>query len=318
MYKVAIIGAGQLGSRHLQGLKVAASPLEITVMDSNEDSLNVAKERYDTVTAIGEKSISYVTSIEELPTELDLVVIATGSKPRSAIVHSLLNHTEVKYLVLEKVLFPTLVEYGQIARLLKEKDVRCWVNCPRRMFGSYKQIKELIDTSQPVYITKADEDWGLCCNSIHMIDIFMYLTGETTYTIETKWLNNKIEESKRGGYIEMTGKLEVTTPKGNVLTLISEKNFDGEKNFMIENGNDMYVISEGGGRWSLNGEEHQYMMPYQSQLTGVLADEILKTGGCSLTPYAVSAEYHKPFIEAVLQKYNSIQETPDNKLLPIT
>ena len=318
MYKVAIIGAGQLGSRHLQGLKVAASPLEITVMDSNEDSLKIAKERYDAVAAIGEKSISYITSVEELPTELDLVVIATGSKPRAAIVYSLLNHTEVKYLVLEKVLFPTLVEYGQIARLLKEKGVRCWVNCPRRMFGSYKQIKELIDASQPVYMTKADEDWGLCCNTIHMIDIFMYLTGETTYTIETKCLNNKIEESKRGGYIEMTGKLEVTTPKGNVLTLISEKNFDGEKNFMIENGDDMYVISEGGGRWSLNGEEHQYIMPYQSQLTGVLADEILRTGGCSLTPYSVSSAYHKPFIEAMLAKYNAIMETPDNKLLPIT
>ena len=318
MYKVAIIGAGQLGSRHLQGLKVAASPLEITVMDSNEDSLKVAKERYDAVAAIGEKSISYITSVEELPSELDLVVIATGSRPRAAIVLSLLNHSEVKYLVLEKVLFPTLVEYGQIARLIKEKDVRCWVNCPRRMFGSYKQIKELIDTSKPVYMTKADEDWGLCCNSIHMIDIFMYLTGEVSYTVETKWLNEKIEESKRGGYIEMTGKLEITTPKGSILTLISEKDFTGEKNFMIENGDNMYVISEGGGHWSLNREEHQYAMPYQSQLTGVLADEILKTGGCSLTPFAVSADFHKPFIEAVLAKYNSIQGTPDNKLLPIT
>ena len=318
MYKVAIIGAGQLGSRHLQGLKVAASPLEITVMDSNEDSLKVAKERYDAVTAIGEKSISYVTSVDELPSELDLVVIATGSKPRAAIVQSLLNHSDVKYLVLEKVLFPTLVEYGQIARLLKEKGVHCWVNCPRRMFGSYKQIKELIDTSIPVYMTKADEDWGLCCNSIHMIDIFMYLTGEVSYTVETKWLNKKIEESKRGGYIEMTGKLEITTPKGSILTLISEKDFTGEKNFMIENGDNMYVISEGGGHWSLNGEDHQYAMPYQSQLTGVLADEILKTGECSLTPFAVSVDYHRPFIEAVLAKYNSIQGTPDNKLLPIT
>ncbi len=49
MFNVAIIGAGQLGSRHLQGLKLSSSPLSITVMDSNDESLRVAKERYDVV-----------------------------------------------------------------------------------------------------------------------------------------------------------------------------------------------------------------------------------------------------------------------------
>ena len=318
MYKVAAIGAGQLGSRHLQGLKLASSSLSITVMDSNEESLYVAKERYDVVSPIGEKTINYVNSIDKLPSELDLVIVATGSKPRAAIVQTLLNHATVKYLVLEKVLFPSLDDYDNVARLLKDKGVRCWVNCPRRMFGLYKQIKETIDITRTVYMTKADEDWGLCCNAIHMIDIFLYLTEETTYSIETRFLNDEVEESKRGGYIEMTGKLKVTTPKGNELTLISEKDFEGEKAFMIQNNHDMYVISEGGGKWSLNGNTYYYSMPYQSQLSGLLADEILVTGGCSLTPYELSASYHKPFIEAMLAKYNDIMGTPDNKILPIT
>lgn len=318
MYQVAIIGAGQLGSRHLQGLKLASSPLSITVMDSNDESLNVAKERYDAVSPIGEKNINYVNSIDKLPLELDLVIIATGSKPRAAIVQSLFNHATVKYLVLEKVLFPSLADYNNVGRLLKDKGVRCWVNCPRRMFGMYKQIKETIDPTKPIYMTNADEDWGLCCNAIHMIDIFLYLTEETSYTVETKFLNDKIEDSKRGGYIEMTGTLKVTTSKGNELTLISEKDFKGEKIFMIENDHNMFVISEGEGKWSMNGNTNQYSMPYQSQLTGVLADELLKTGGCSLTPFNKSVEYHKPFIEAMLAKYNAIKGTPDNKILPIT
>jgi len=317
MFKVAVIGAGQLGSRHLQGLKGAASPLAITVMDSSQDSLKISKERYEAIPAVGEKTIDYVTSIQELPSELDLVIIATGSKPRAAIVKSLLNYASVKYLVLEKVLFPVLEEYSEIATLLNEKQVRCWVNCPRRMFGMYKHIKEMIDTSKPIYMTNADENWGLCCNAIHMIDLFLYLNGETTYTVETKWLNDSIEESKRGGYIEMTGTLKVSTPKGNELTLISENDFTGEKNFLIENGDDLYTVTEGEG-YLLHNQKYDYNMPYQSQLTGVLADEILKTGGCSLTPFKLSSTYHKPFIEAMLAKYNEIMITPDNKLLPIT
>jgi hypothetical protein len=228
-----------------------------------------------------------------------------------------LNNSAVKYLVLEKVLFPVLNEYKEIETLLKEKNVRSWVNCPRRMYGMYKQIKETIDISKPLYMTNAEEDWGLCCNAIHMIDLFLYLTEETYYTVETKYLNSEIEDSKRGGYIEMTGILKISTPKGNELTLISEKDFKGEKNFLIENGDNLYSISEGVG-YCLQNKEYKYAMPYQSQLTGVLADEILKTGGCSLTPYSFSALYHKPFIEAMLAKYNTIQKTPDNKLLPIT
>lgn len=317
MYKVAIIGAGQLGSRHLQGLKGAASPLAITVMDSSVESLKMSKERYDSISAVGEKSINYVTTMNDLPAELDIVIIATGSKPRAAIIKSLLDHSSVQFLVLEKVLFPTLSDYDDISRLLKEKKVRCWVNCPRRMFGMFKQISETINTSIPVYMTYAGDNWGLCCNAIHMIDIFMYLTGEKTFAVETKWLNSDIEESKRSGYIEMTGTLKVTTEKGNELTLISENNFTGEKNFLIENGDNLYSIFEGKG-FKLNNREYEYAMPYQSQLTGLLVDELLKTGGCSLSPFELSVSYHKPFIKAMLAKYNELKENSNNKLLPIT
>ena len=318
MYKVAVIGAGQLGSRHLQGLKGAESPLSITVMDNSKESMQASNERYETITAVREKTIEYVTSIQELPKELDLVIIATGSRPRAAIVKSLLEYASVRYLVLEKVLFPVLNEYEEIESVLRAKQVRCWVNCPRRMFGMYKQIKETIDISKPIYMTNADEDWGLCCNAIHMIDLFLYLTEETSYKVETRLLNKKIEDSKRGGYIEMTGTLRITSPKGNELTLISEKDFKGEKHFMVENGDNMYIIFEGEGSWYYQNQKSDYAIPYQSQLTGILSDEILKTGGCSLTPYLLSSLYHKPFIEALLAKYNEIKGTPDNKLLPIT
>lgn len=317
MFKVAIIGAGQLGSRHLQGLKGAASPLAITVMDSSQESLKISNERFDAIPAVGDKTINYATTIQELPTDLDLVIVATGSKPRASIVKALLDHSSVRYLVLEKVLFPVLDEYQEITKQINAKQVRCWVNCPRRMFGMYKHIKEMIDTSKPIYMTYANENWGLCCNAIHMIDIFLYLNGETTYTVETNWLNDNIEHSKRGGYIEMTGTLKVRTPKGNELTLISEDNFTGEKNYLIENGENMFTVSEGDGFW-LHDKNYEYAMPYQSQLTGLLADELLKTGGCSLSPFDLSVAYHKPFIKAMLQKYNELTGNENNKLLPIT
>ena len=141
LYNIAIIGTGQLGSRHLQGLKTASSALTITVVDSSDESLKIAKERYNAVDEIGEKTIQYVKNIESLPAQLDLVIIATNSKSRALIVKRLLTHSSVKYLILEKVLFTQLSDYEEIGVLLKKKNVQCWVNCPRRMFGSYSMIK---------------------------------------------------------------------------------------------------------------------------------------------------------------------------------
>ena len=45
MFKILLIGAGQLGSRHLQGLLKFQKKQFIYVLDRSEDSLTVAKKR---------------------------------------------------------------------------------------------------------------------------------------------------------------------------------------------------------------------------------------------------------------------------------
>ena len=317
MYNVAIIGAGQLGSRHLQGLKGAASPLSITVVDSSEASLKVAEEHYESVSAVGEKSVQFTTTMNQLSKELDLVIVSTSSRPRADIVKSLLRLSKVKYLILEKVLFPKLCEYDEIDQLLKEYGVTCWVNCPRRMYGIYSYLSHKIDKSKPVKMINANENWGLCCNSIHNIDLFMYLTGESTYTIDVSGLHREILNSKREGYIEMTGTLIVTTPNGSRLTLTSENGYKGPKGRFIENNGLRIFLDESKAIGNCGDDHFSFIVPFQSQLSGLLADEILKTGGCQLTPYAISASYHKPFLSALLSFYNEVNGT-NSEFLAIT
>ena len=47
MVNVAIIGAGQLGSRHLSSLALSVNDLEIQVVDPFQGSLEVAKSRFE-------------------------------------------------------------------------------------------------------------------------------------------------------------------------------------------------------------------------------------------------------------------------------
>ena len=48
-YHILLIGAGQIGSRHLQALALSDINIEISVVDSSTASLAVAKDRYKQV-----------------------------------------------------------------------------------------------------------------------------------------------------------------------------------------------------------------------------------------------------------------------------
>ena len=139
MYNVTIIGVGQLGSRHLQGLKRSQLELDIWCVDSNVSSLDTAKKRYEEIPEEINKEIHFVQSIESLPVSIDLVIVATSSKSRAFVIKCLLERCKVKYLVLEKFLFPRLEEYSEVQSLLDRNNIIAWVNCPRRMFDYYSQ-----------------------------------------------------------------------------------------------------------------------------------------------------------------------------------
>lgn len=317
MKKVSIIGAGQLGSRHLQGLKTAQTEMEIWVIDSCEESLKVAKERCEAVESKTSKTVHYAQNIDDLPQNLDLVIIATGSKPRASIIKSLLSKVSVRYLVLEKFLFTRLHDFDEIEALLKEKGVKCWVNCPRRMWPSYEAIKKLVVPEKPVIIEYCDLDWGMCCNSVHLIDIWMSLAGNCQFDVDLSAVEPRVMESKRSGYIELFGKEVFRSLNGDVLVQTCLHEYSGNTDVIIQNDDNVFIVNEGSGVWSVNGNEHQTKTPYQSGLTGILADEIITTGDCRLTPYSISSQYHKPYLQAVIQFVNKLQGS-DSDSCPIT
>ncbi len=47
MKRIAVVGSGEIGSRHLQGLAKSKNKLSLYVVDSNNDSLELSKKRYN-------------------------------------------------------------------------------------------------------------------------------------------------------------------------------------------------------------------------------------------------------------------------------
>lgn len=322
MYHIAIIGAGQLGSRHLQGLKSARLPMHIQVVDSSQAALDTAQERYEQIDANPQVvSIDYLPYIDNLHSELDLVIIATGSKPRAEILKELLQKKIVKNLLVEKVLFPDLQSYHTIRDLLHDKGLqeKTWVNCTRRLFQGYQLLQqELLDYTGVIRYEKSGSNWGLGCNAIHFIDHFAFLTGDTDIQpFDLSALDPEIQASKRSGYIEFTGTITSSTKRGNLLHITSSRD-DVAAQLIISTDQARYEIDETNDTIRKNGQLWGNIgMKYQSQLTGLVAEQILLRGTCGLTPYAESARLHLTFLQPLVTFYNNLTgKNEDN--CPIT
>ena len=85
----------------------------------------------------------------------------------------------------------------------------------------------------------------------------------------------------------------------------------------IKNGLNSISLNEATGELTINGKTVKVATPFQSQMTGLLADMVLSTGYCPLSPYDVSALYHRTFIKEMLNKYNSITNE-ESDMLPVT
>lgn len=318
MYTVLLAGAGNIGSRHLQGATKSHNDLDIWVFDLSEESLKVSKERFEQMPENGQKEAHYVTCLDSVPTNIDVAIVASGSKPRASIIKSILAAKNVKYLVLEKFLFGKIFEYDEIGVLLKSKGVKTWVNCPYRMFEGYQQLKGMLDAESPIVASYGNGgNWGLCCNAIHYIDIFMYLAGQEDYTVDLSKIENEVLESKRPGYVELIGDLTINTPKGDFLILQTSRDGEFIQQIKMKNGSHSILIDESANTIDIDGKMIPLGYKYQSGLTGDLIDSLVESGNCCLSTFETSSRYHLAFLNAVAPFINKIKGW-DSDACPIT
>ena len=117
-YKILIVGAGQLGSRYLQGLALSNLSLNIFVYDINEISLDTAKNRWEEVNNSNSKKVNFITTYDTVPLEIDLAIISTTANVREAIITTLSDKFHIRNWVLEKVLTQSIESLNKINTLL--------------------------------------------------------------------------------------------------------------------------------------------------------------------------------------------------------
>jgi len=304
-HKIILIGAGQLGSRHLQGLARSQRELDIDVVDPAPASLDVAVARFAEVAEASSNVTA--TFLNEIPTgrDYEAAIIATSSGPRAAVARELLSRCGVGALVFEKVLFTRLEDYDSVGELLAGKSVPAWVNCPRRMYPLYKELRPVL--GGPVRVAQQGGMWGLGCNAVHFADLAAFLSGEERFTWDASGLDCAVHDSSRKGYIEFSGTLTAEAPGGAQLALHARAGSVAPPVLNILGQRATAVIDEIHGSGTICREDNgwkpeplEVRLPYQSELSHLFLEDILARGACELPGFKGSALLHTGMIQALL------------------
>lgn len=319
-----IIGAGQLGSRHLQGLLKIEESQIIYVLDPSSQSLEVAKERANQLEHSTE--IIYVNSWESLPEEFDLVIVATAASVRAAIVKKLLTAHKVNNLVLEKILFQDLQSYSEIKDLLEKTKTPTWVNHPRRLASYYEEIKnEIAETGETAVFNVIGSNWGLACSALHFIDLFAFLSSSSVEQLDMDWLYNEVLESKRANTIEFNGTVKGIMKDKSIFTITSLSGLIGDISVVISTNSNRWIVQEGKSESIIHMNAADGFTPhikkftteFQSSLTNKIAQGIFDNNTSVIPDYEEACASHIPFIAAALEKYNELTSN-NTKICPIT
>jgi len=255
-------------------------------------------------------SVDYLESIDQIYDSVDVAIIATNADIRRKVIEDLLSKIKVKYLIMEKIVFQNPNDFIPIKTMLIKKGIKSWINCPRRSYTFYQELKKKL-VNKIIHIKVSGQNWGMACNSIHMVDLLAFLTGQIEMDFNVGDLYKRIYRSKRDGFLEIRGIMNVVTKGGDSLEIRDSSNIDG-KNLVItiSTGNVSYEIFEITNQLlhfkNGNVTENKINIPLQSENTGIVINNILTKGKCDLTSYEECMEYHVPMLKAFNLHFNSI------------
>ena len=305
MIHCAIIGAGQIGSRHLQALCHLEEPIRVDLVDPSEKSLQTARDRYEQVISAGKQSTELYChhSLDDLPCSLDIIIVATHSAVREKVVRDVIQKSSVKNLILEKVLFQRQNQYIEIDIFLKESSIPTWVSCWMRTTDLFKRIKSALNLNNSVQMKVDGSRWGMGTTSIHFMDLLSFFTECNDFKFDEVQLEDKVPDSKREGFKEFMGRLKGENSHGDSLELICQDEVNGPITIDIQNGPEQYrLVTNFVNHFELTSSNElasrmgKVSLPYQSEMTHLWVSDILTKGTCDLPTYADSMSLHLELI----------------------
>ena len=300
MFNIALIGFGGIGYRYYQAIEKINLNIKIYIVDKNLNAFEKLHKTENNFVEINSK-------ITFLPKKVDLLIISTTCNNRANLFSKLSKHLKFNNLIIEKPLTQSPIELKKLDRLLKNKK-NSWVNTDRRSLEVYKYIKKHLQSHKKITMKVSGYGWGLCCNGLHFLDLFNYLTNENITSIKEKkkfaWV-----KSKRKNFYELeNGNLQIKF-KEHDLFLISKKKLNRKKTpikLIIKNASKIFKIIENPDNIVLfrNSKTKIYKNNFTSIKMIKVIRNILLNNKSNLPKYSNSSKLFMPLIIFFIKKWN--------------
>mgnify|MGYP001326036810 CR=1 FL=1 len=314
-YKILLVGAGQLGSRYLQGLKKFNKKIDLCVVDIDKNSLKISKDRWDSIDTNVRHVCNFHTTLPQKIKLYDLAIITTTANIRLKIIKDILKETKIRFWILEKLLAQNSKDIDEIDKLLSHSKV--WVNTCDKTFSWFKAIKNKKNTETKVSKFNVEGNrWAIISNGIHLIDFYEWWTNETLMEVDSSKLNKKWFKSKRNGFIETSGSIHCTFSKGSTLIFSckNDKNKPESQKYFLDDWN---IDKFRGFAKNKSGLIIKGELELMSNKITEFASDILFRGSCELTNLSESVRIHKIYLNSIQNTWNA-NNLNTNETLNIT
>ena len=222
--KILLIGCGNIGFRHLEGLLKTNLDLDIYIIEKSkvkilEQSKKIKNKNFKN------KTVTFSNNFLLKNIKFDLVICATTSFERYELLRKLILKFKFSKIIIEKLAFQNILDFNKSIKLFKKNKVYCWVNCPRREQEIYKIIQRENKKNEVLSIEVSGNKWNLASNSIHFFDLF-YFFNKSLINFNQIEENLKIIPSKHHKFLELTGKFKISNENYFIFLNDQKKNRD--------------------------------------------------------------------------------------------
>ena len=220
MKKAFLSGLGVMGRRHLLGL--LESGFQVVGLDPRQSS---AADALQAAATSGFESGAFRWTTEMPAEEFDVAVFCETAPHRFGNLSRFLELSTASRLLLEKPLTADFAELDAYERLLESKQVspeRVCMNLSRRTWPLFIRLKSLCDNSSDLMLTANGGAAGLGSNGIHFLDLYFFLTGDTSFRVTHAALSITPVPSGRGPeFSDFGGNFLVENRRGSFFCSLS-------------------------------------------------------------------------------------------------
>jgi predicted dehydrogenase len=306
--KVLLIGLGNIGRRHLEGLNKSKLDFIVYVYDYNTNLYKDIDHKLNSKRTVFLESLD-IPNDNVSPENIDVAIVATSSLGREKLIRKLMLRFKIKNLILEKVVFQQVESYLDFVSVFEENNINCYVNCQRRVMKSYKTLRNELSDQKISRITIKGGGWNLLSNAIHFLDIIHFFSNDESVDIDiVEFLYDEYFESKRRNYIEMYGAFSGQINGIEFTISCDESNAD--LMIEIEADESLYCINESLQQITVlkkSSEDTQvFNIEYVSTTSSGIVDDLLKNNVCGIATYSIHSILGKSLINIILVKQNTL------------